>query len=267
MSTIPQDLQDYLLTMISPPDMPALFWDGLEGRDLTTIPDNTISGLLLRGQPTVAQSKDLNRILKPGAMLLLIAPESEPTGHTGACRIEDAGFEIRDAICWADKADDDKRFHYIPKPSRSEREAGCHSLPSKTGAEAVERKEGTAGLDNPRAGAGRTASTVHNVHPTVKPIDLMERLLQSIPTDQGPVIDPFCGSGSTAIACIRTGHDFIGIDREEEYLAIQGARTKHWKDKTLKGDNWDNLTIETEYVPDETVVAKPVETSEDIFGW
>ena len=85
MSTIPQDLQDYLLTMISPPDMPALFWDGLEGRDLTTIPDNTISGLLLRGQPTVAQSKDLNRILKPGAMLLLIAPESEPTGHTGAC--------------------------------------------------------------------------------------------------------------------------------------------------------------------------------------
>lgn len=44
-----------------------------------------------------------------------------------------------------------------PKASRSEREAGCERLPGRTGAEATDRTAGSAGLDNPRAGAGRTA--------------------------------------------------------------------------------------------------------------
>lgn len=48
------------------------------------------------------------------------------------------------------------RFFFTPKPSRREREAGCESLPARSGAEAVDREEGSAGLNSPRAGAGRT---------------------------------------------------------------------------------------------------------------
>lgn len=170
MKEVPQDLVDYLLTMISPPapHPAAVFWDGLENLQ-ADIGDSTLTGLLLRapvGHPTPAESTELMRILRPGAHLLLVAPDEEPTGHTGACRIEDAGFEIRDSILLATEA---KGLHYVPKAARSEREAGCRGLPAKTGAEATDREEGTAGLNNPRAGAGRTSSEVHNYHPCLHP--------------------------------------------------------------------------------------------------
>jgi len=55
-----------------------------------------------------------------------------------------------------------------PKASRGEREAGLleAGLPASTGASATRRKEGTKGLNSPRAGAGRTAEAVLNLHPT-----------------------------------------------------------------------------------------------------
>ncbi|MHC4779996.1 MAG: DNA methyltransferase, partial [Planctomycetota bacterium] len=90
--------------------------------------------------------------------------------------------------------------------------------------------EGTAGLDSPRAGAGRTASKVKNFHPTVKPRKIFERLLDDVPLDV-PVGDNFVGSGSCAIACLETGHDFVGMEREAEYLEIADARSRHWNAK------------------------------------
>ena len=120
-------------------------------------------------------------------------------------------------------------IYACPKPSRSEREQGCEELPGRTGAEAVERKAGTAGLDNPRAGAGRTASEVKNYHPTVKPIQLMRwlvRLVSPPALDGVPpvVLDPFLGSGTTGIAAMAEGVRFIGIERSPEYMDIAQAR-------------------------------------------
>jgi hypothetical protein len=176
MTKVPQDLIDYLVTMISSPEphSKAVFWDGLpDDMDLAMFDGNTLTGVILRpkdkSEPTDAQSKELNRILRPGAYLLLIAPADQPTGHTAVCTVEDAGFEVRDAICWANEAGDGDRLHYVAKAARSEREAGCHDLPAKTGAEATDREEDTAGLNNPRAGAGRTANEVHNFHPCLHP--------------------------------------------------------------------------------------------------
>ncbi len=81
-----------------------------------------------------------------------------------------------------------------PKASRSEREAGCERLPGCTGAEATDRTAGSAGLDNPRAGAGRTADRVKNHHPTVKPIGVMRWLCKLTGGQPGSVIlDPFMG--------------------------------------------------------------------------
>ena len=116
-------------------------------------------------------------------------------------------------------------IYVCPKPSRAERERGCERLPGRTGAEAVDRNEGTAGLDNPRAGAGRTADRVKNYHPTVKPIGVMRWLCRLVGGQKGSVIlDPFMGSGTTGIAAISEGFRFMGLEQNAEYMDIAEAR-------------------------------------------
>ena len=66
-----------------------------------------------------------------------------------------------------------------------------------------------------------------NNHPTVKPTSLMEYLIKLITPVNGTVMDPFMGSGSTGKASVRNGFDFIGIEREEEYIKIAEARIKN----------------------------------------
>jgi len=108
------------------------------------------------------------------------------------------------------------RFFYCAKASKAERNAGCEGLEEK---QVFGDNGGTyQGLSN-----SKHASS--NFHPTVKPLKLMEYLctLTKTPTG-GTVLDPFMGSGTTGVACKNTGRDFIGIEREEEYLQIAKAR-------------------------------------------
>lgn len=214
-------------------------------------------GFIVRGVPTEEQVARMMSHLMPGGHLFLIAPDHQPTGHVGACRLEDGGFEIRDCLLWVRGAE---RLHYVPKAARKEREAGCGLLKGKAGHEAVERKEGSAGVQNPRAGAGRTAEHVKNFHPTVKPIALMERLLGDVPKD-AVVLDPFLGSGTTAIACTKTGHSFIGIERSPEYLEIADARVRHW-DSAHQG--WTGADIVSDHEPPEEEATEL--TLDDLFG-
>lgn len=55
-------------------------------------------------------------------------------------------------------------------------------------------------------------------HPTQKPEALLERIITASCPEDGLVLDPFCGSGTTGAAAIRLGRQFIGIDLTEEYL-------------------------------------------------
>lgn len=115
------------------------------------------------------------------------------------------------------------RFFYVAKPGRKERDFGCEELPMMTAGEVVNRVEGSAGMNSPRAGAGRT-SGARNFHPTVKPVELMRYLVKLITPKGGLVLDPFVGSGSTGMAALLEGFDFVGIDQEEKYLNIAHAR-------------------------------------------
>ena len=116
------------------------------------------------------------------------------------------------------------RFFYCAKASRTDREEGCDHLPARTGAEAVERDDDTAGLQSPRAGAGRTADTVRNFHPTVKPTDLMRYLARLVTPPDGLLLDPFMGSGSTGKGALLEGFRFVGIDLDPAHVAIAEAR-------------------------------------------
>ena len=64
-------------------------------------------------------------------------------------------------------------------------------------------------------------------HPTVKPIDLMAYLCRLVTPPGGTVLDPFAGSGSTGMACMREGFDAILIEREAEYVADIKRRIAH----------------------------------------
>jgi len=115
------------------------------------------------------------------------------------------------------------RFNYCAKPSRKERDYGCDDLPMRSAGEVTFREEGSAGLKSPRAGAGRTEGG-KNFHTTVKPIELMRWLIRLVTPPGGTVIDPFLGSGTTGIAAVLEGFNFIGIEKEADYFELASHR-------------------------------------------
>lgn len=117
------------------------------------------------------------------------------------------------------------RFFYCAKASRSERNAGLEGMEERWIDES--RKEGAVGGNNPRNRGARSAT---NHHPTVKPLALMRYLARLTKTPTGGVVlDPFMGSGTTGIACVQEGREFIGIEREAEYIEIAEKRIEHYR--------------------------------------
>lgn len=108
------------------------------------------------------------------------------------------------------------RFFYTAKASKDDRDDGLEGfVPAKTN---DGRK---VDADNAYQ---RGATLRANVHPTVKPTDLMRYLCRLVTPPGGTVLDPFMGSGSTGKAAILEGFSFIGIERESEYVEIAKAR-------------------------------------------
>jgi DNA modification methylase len=126
-------------------------------------------------------------------------------GHSSAgepCGYNDTGGVSRYfPSCWWEP-EDFLPLHYSTKTSVKEREAGCEHLAKKYG-----RKRG-------------------NNHVSVKPIKLIEWLIRLVTPTGGVVLDPFLGSGTTAVAASREGVSCIGIEQNEEYLEIARARVK-----------------------------------------
>ena len=118
------------------------------------------------------------------------------------------------------------RFFYCAKPSRAEKEAGLDGLDEVAPHLVQGRSEGSAGSENPRAGIRGAARRC--THPTVKPIELFRWLIRGFARPGGLVLDPFLGSGTTAIAALMEGRRWIGIEREPEYAAIARARIEWW---------------------------------------
>ena len=74
------------------------------------------------------------------------------------------------------------------------------------------------------AKASKSDRGAENIHPTVKPTDLMRYLCRLVTPPGGLVFDPFMGSGSTGVAALREGFNFIGIEREPKYFDIACRR-------------------------------------------
>lgn len=84
-------------------------------------------------------------------------------------------------------------------------------------------KPGQASL---KAKSSRAERGQGNTHPTVKPVALMEWLVRLVTPPGGVVLDPFAGSGTTGIAALREGFDFIGIERAADYCDLARQRIR-----------------------------------------
>jgi DNA modification methylase len=70
---------------------------------------------------------------------------------------------------------------------------------------------------------GLQAKEKGRVHPTQKPIEVMKWCLGFLP-DSETILDPFMGSGTTGVACVKLGRKFIGIELDEKYFDIACKR-------------------------------------------
>jgi len=266
-NALPDDLVAYLRRMVTVEGGSCVVLRDLDESDMSNFPSDHHHAAIVRGEPTPEQAADLLRTLRPGGHLFVAAPEHRPTGHVGACRVEDAGFDVRDCILWVRDAG---HVHYVPKTATAEREAGLAHLPERAFAPSGGAQNALAaaeenGGDPEYGGDGdlgfNRITKRRNSHPTVKPKALMARLLRTVPADRGPVLDPFMGSGTTMIACLETGHDGVGIEREAEYMEIADARVRHWNTAVAA---WDAATIVSDHVSADGAV--PETTLEDLLG-
>lgn len=68
----------------------------------------------------------------------------------------------------------------------------------------------------------------NTVHPTQKPVDLLEYLIKTYTNEGELVLDNCMGSGSTGVACVNTNRRFIGIEKEQKYFDIAKERIERW---------------------------------------
>ena len=66
----------------------------------------------------------------------------------------------------------------------------------------------------------------YNTHLSVKPVQLISHLVKLFTKENAVVIDPFMGSGTTAIACIQSKRRYVGFDLNKEYIKITERRAK-----------------------------------------
>lgn len=103
----------------------------------------------------------------------------------------------------------------IPKPAKSEKNKGLR------GEEKTTDDGRNKPIDNPFL---RGETVRRNSHPTVKSITLMSWLIKLVSKQNDLILDPFAGSGTTLVAAKLLGRNFIGIEKELEYVKIAEAR-------------------------------------------
>lgn len=141
-------------------------------------------------------------VAEPAESSLLPHPEAGAVVEVWEC-VQDCPVMILDEQSDAGGA---SRFFYCAKSNKGDR--GTHT------------KEALPlfGVDE---------ESVTNGHCTVKPVDLMRYLCRLVTPPGGIALDPWMGSGSTGVAALREGFNFIGIERDEDSFMTACARIRH----------------------------------------
>jgi site-specific DNA-methyltransferase (adenine-specific) len=204
-------------------------------------------------------SLEAMRVLKPGGFM--VAFSQGRLFHRLAIAAENAGFEIRDMLIWEHGGGQGKAFtqnHFVRKMpiSEQEKETIVDKLQGRKTPQLRPKFESILLAQKPREGTfvenwlkwetgliktsfefEQDQTNIFNYkkpikeeiidHMTVKPVDLMERLIQVLSLEQQTVLDPFLGSGTTGVAAILQNRKFIGFEIEEKYANMSIERLKN----------------------------------------
>lgn len=124
----------------------------------------------------------------------------------------------------------DVPFIYTSKASRSERNKGCEALPESN----VHRYGSGIGRDDTPTSDPHRPVIEQNHHPTVKPLALCRYLVSLVTPPGGIVLDMFAGSGTTGVACIMEGYNYILVEQDSDYCEIARARLAY-----ARGERYD----------------------------
>ena len=212
--------------------------------------------------------KRLIRVLKPGSFCLVFSQSR--LSYRVAMGLDETGFEIRDILVWRFiKGPQYKAIgmgHFInqldlsdTKKKKLKRKLYNRKTPQlrplyESIILAQKPRKGkfienwinykTGLIDSSSKLDGKVPSTVihfekekkasYNIHPTVKPVLLIEHLINVFSAPNQTVLDPFLGSGTTAIAALRAGRKCIGIEINENYINIVNKRIKEYNSRVFK---------------------------------
>lgn len=156
-----------------------------------------------------AVSVESLRILKPGGSLLVFC-DWRMAFLVGPA-MESGGFRLRNLIAW------DKGNFGCGTGFRPQHEMILHL---------TRRSPEFYAKDVGNVVRSKRVANGSKCHPTEKPVDLMQRLVNVVAPEGGVVVDPFMGSGSTGVACIKNGVNFMGCDLDPEYVEVARRRTE-----------------------------------------
>ena len=161
-------------------------------------------------QPFIWWLCDAARILKPGGALLCFCRWD--VAESFRLAIGWADLKVRSQVIW------DRVVHGAGDPAVSP--APCHDMIwyATKGRRVFHGKRPKSVVRSSRL------SGTALVHPNEKPLGLMIDLAESYAAPGETVLDPFMGSGTTGVACVRTGRNFVGCEIDPKYHAIAQRR-------------------------------------------
>jgi len=194
---------------------------------------------------------ELYRVTKPGS-LILVFNSTRTVAHIQVA-LENCGFYARDIIVWKRQSgipkglNASKKMEKIGNPNpeiwegwhsclRSEWEAICVVQKPLVDNYLNTLQHFGVGLFNVKSNSGFQSNIIEDIrrdnldefngHCTVKPLKLIEKLANMImpKLDSNTLIDPFLGSGTTAVACMNSGINYCGIEIDPEYINIAKMR-------------------------------------------
>lgn len=184
---------------------------------------------------------EVYRVLKPCSPILILCGRQNQ--HRFTCAAEDVGFVFKDVITWnkgkapfrAQKVSNIYEQRGLPIDYEGDWRLGnlsphCEPIvylfkPYKVGTtvtdQFIENKLGCFNADILMNNFLEISSLRKNSnHPTEKPVELMEKLLELVTVEKATVLDMFMGSCSTGVACLNTNRKFVGIEMDENYFNI-----------------------------------------------
>lgn len=159
-----------------------------------------------------------------------------------------------------------QKYFYCPKVSRKERHMGFEDLTGIITQEDMLKEMGGHYIDAPinqniwlpHTGNiyihglkeeyikwckknNKETGSMGNNHPTVKPVELMKYLIKLVTPANSRVLDPFNGSGSTGMAAVELGHEYVGIDLDPNYIEIARRRIEAWNEPEAEPEPANNF--------------------------